>query len=292
MNGYKESRWAREIISLQHFDGSWGFFHSLSVPSKKYPITTEQALRRLEILGYTIDDAPIQKAVSYMHNCLAGDNRIPDKREKLHDWDLFSSLMLSAWIRRFTLKDPLANRTAEQWAEVISNSFNDGTYRHDSYIEAYRRVFKKAPRGGRFVDFVSFYVVSLLSNILDETTEEAMFDYILSHENGIYYIYGRCLLKTPEDFKSKQSSRFIAAIELLSEYKNTKCKEKLKYVAEWLYRNREPDGSWDLGSNVKDGVYLPLSDSWRTAETRKKDCTYRIEKLLENLEFTLDEKAI
>ncbi|NLW03507.1 MAG: hypothetical protein GX027_09660 [Clostridiaceae bacterium] len=283
MNVYKESGWAGKIISLQHEDGSWGYFHSLSYPSKSNTITTEQALRCLEILGFTIDDAPIQKAVSYMHSCLAGENEIPDRSEKLHDWDLFTSIILSAWIRRFTTENNLANHTAGLWAEVVSSSFKDGTYQHDRYVKAYKQVFKKAPRGGRFIDFVQFYVVSLLSNYLDDAVEEAMFDYILSHDAGIYYIYGSCLLNTPEVFGSKQASRYIGAIELLSEYKNPKCKAKLRFVTEWLNHNREPDGSWDLGATAKDGVYFPLSDSWRNAETRKKDCTYRISKLLRSL---------
>jgi len=283
MNEYKESRWAREIISLQHEDGSWGYFHSLGVPTKINAITTEQALRRLEILGFTIDDVPIQKAVSYMRSCLSGESQIPDRREKLHDWDLFTSLMLSAWIRRFDPEDKLAGDAAKKWAEIISSSFLDGTYRHDRYEKAYRQVFRKAPRGGRFVDFVHFYTVSLLCNYLDKAVEEAMFDYILGHDTGIYYIYEKCLQYPPEAFRSKRASSYIGAIELLSEYKNPRCKAKLGFVAEWLNRNREPDGSWDMGPDAKDGVYFPLSDSWRSKETRKKDCTYRILRLIGSL---------
>ena len=39
-----------------------------------------------------------------------------------------------------------------------------------------------------------------------------------------------------------------------------------------------------MGAGVKDGIYFPLSDSWRTAESREKDCTYRIEKIILALE--------
>ncbi len=59
MADYRNSKWASEIIELQKDDGSWGYFHTLSNPSKRNPITTEQAIRRLEILGYTINDKPI-----------------------------------------------------------------------------------------------------------------------------------------------------------------------------------------------------------------------------------------
>ncbi len=185
MKELKESKWANEIISLQCKEGNWGYFHTLSEPTKSRPITTEQALRRLQILGFSYEDIQIQKAVSYMHDCLAGDNQIPDRKEKLHDWGIFTSLMLSTWIRRFTLEDDFANCIAEKWAEVISDSFISGTYQHNDYLKAYTKVFKMVPRGGRLVDFVSFYTTSLLSNYLEETIEEAMFDYIISHNAGI-----------------------------------------------------------------------------------------------------------
>ena len=67
---YKSGIWAEEIISMQQPDGSWGYFHTLSQPTKEQPITTEQALRRLKILGFTKDDTPIMNAIQYMETCL------------------------------------------------------------------------------------------------------------------------------------------------------------------------------------------------------------------------------
>ena len=51
---HKDVKWAKQIISLQDREGKWRIFHSLSQPTNT--ITTEQALRRLERLGYTIED--------------------------------------------------------------------------------------------------------------------------------------------------------------------------------------------------------------------------------------------
>ncbi|NLA66568.1 MAG: hypothetical protein GX862_11790, partial [Leucobacter sp.] len=98
---YKNSKWAEELISLQREDGSWGNFHTASSSSKP-PLTTESALRRLKILGYTIDDAPIQKAVEYMLACMKGQAAIPDRREKTHNWNIFTEMMLATRIREFT----------------------------------------------------------------------------------------------------------------------------------------------------------------------------------------------
>ena len=85
---HKEGKWAKKIISLQESDGKWGCFHSLS-QFYNSPITTEQALRRLELLGYTIEDECIQKSVEYMNDCLTGKKTIPDRQEKIHDWNIF-----------------------------------------------------------------------------------------------------------------------------------------------------------------------------------------------------------
>ena len=45
-----------------HRNGKWGWFHSLS-QFYASPLTTEQALRRLERSGYTMEDTCIPKAV-------------------------------------------------------------------------------------------------------------------------------------------------------------------------------------------------------------------------------------
>jgi len=115
MSDYKNGKWAAEIIDSQKDDGSWGYFHSLAMPTSGKAITTEQAINRLRRLGFTKDDEPIQKALTYMRDCLANTSLLPDPREKRVDWDIFIELMLSAWIRKFTDDDPLANSIAKKW---------------------------------------------------------------------------------------------------------------------------------------------------------------------------------
>ncbi|NLA85553.1 MAG: hypothetical protein GX854_13825 [Clostridiales bacterium] len=286
MADYRNSKWASEIIELQKDDGSWGYFHTLSNPSKRNPITTEQALRRLEILGYTINDKPIIKAVSYMQDCLAGKKSIPDRREKLHDWDIFTALMLSTWIRRFTKNDYNANDIAKKWAEIISHAFEKGVYDNNLYVDTYKKVHGLPPKGGRLLDLATFYQVSLVTDSLDDKTASAFMDYLLQNQSGIYYIYGKQLSILPQTFKSKEASRYIAAIELLAEYRNPGCKEKLMFVVDWLESSKEHEGYWDMGTTAKDGIRFPLSDSWRKKELRVKDCTYRISKLIKKLEIS------
>ena len=283
---YKESKWASELLRLQGQDGSWGNFHSLSDP-KKQASTTEQALRRLRILGYTIEDEPIQRAVRYMRACLSGRNQIPDRREKTHDWDVFTELILATWIRTFTNEDSYANAVADKWAQIISASFSGGAYDHQAYLASYKSAIGKMPRGERLIDFVSFYQVSLVADKLDEKVEMLSFDHILNHKSGLYYIYGNPAENTPlsvlpDCFHSKLSSRYLGAIELLSAYRRNL--ERLHFVADWIQLHQNENGSWDMGSTVADKLYFPLSDSWRQRADREKDCTYRIKKLLHSLQ--------
>jgi hypothetical protein len=279
---YKDSRWAKQILDLQNDDGTWGLsFHSLSMPTENYPLTTEQALRRLRILGFTMNDAPIRRTFDYMTACLRGERKMDDTWEKQHDWGLYTKLMLSTWVKIFDSKNELALAFARRWAEVIEHAFMNGTYNHDAYRAAYVEEFDIEPRGGRELDFATFYHMHLLQGMLAPETERSLLSLAISKPEGIYYIYNRPLNVLPTVFSTKAASHYLAAVELLAAYDSAQ--EKLGFVVDWLYDNRDLKGQWDLGAKANDGVYFPLTDSWRKAEDRKSDCTFRITELLMKL---------
>ena len=275
---HKDGKWAKQIISLQDSEGKWGCFHSLS-QFYDASMTTEQALRRLEILGFTIEDPCIQKAVSYMIDCLEGRKAIPDRWEKVSDWDVFSNLILATWIRRFISDCDPANEIAGKWSKVVTAAFAHGSYDEVSYEAAYRDILE--PKYGRINGFSMFYPVSLLYGCLDTKTERAMLQYLLQRESGIYYIYDRKLSDLPEYFASREASRYLGAVELLSGYSTARY--YLGFVVDWLLTHRNTRGKWDMGSSVKDKVYFPLSDDWHRRDIREADCTQRIDKLLSKL---------
>lgn len=276
--GYKNTKSAQDILKLQKEDGTWGNqFHSLALPSSKYPIATEQALRRLKILGFTMEDEPIQRSVNCMVSCLRGERKIDDYSEKGHDWYLFTKLMLATWIREFDPDNEEAVTFAKHWANIIEQAFLRGRYEHGTYMEAYKNEFGSIPKGGREIDFVDFYHLNLIQGMLSEKTEECLLEYVINKSNGIYYIYSKPIYQVPAVFDSIETSRYLSAIEILCGF--SKAKDFLKFVIPWLEQNRDTNGQWDLGTRVKDGIYFPLSDSWRKEEDRKADCTYRIESI-------------
>lgn len=273
---------AKNIIALQNEDGTWGnCFHSMAVPTERYPLTTEQALRRLKILGFTIEDTAIRKAVDCMCACLRKERKIDDYWEKTIDWELYTQLMLSTWIKIYDPENELAVEFAGKWAAVIEATFESGEADSDAYREAYIRKFGSNTKAPREVDFSTFYVISLLKGMLTDETERRMLDYVIAHPKGIYYIYDKPLNRPPDNFKSRQASCYLGAIELLADYKTAK--EKLGFVVDWLEQFKDENGQWDMGAKAKDDVYFPLSDSWRKGEYRKEDCTYRITELLKKL---------
>ena len=275
-----DSKWAREIIGLQQPDGSWGCFHTLSKPTKARPMTTEQALRRLRALGLTKDDAPIGRALDYMRDCLAGKRRPPDGREKVLNWDAFEAHMLAAWIRLFVPEDPLALPVARMWADMVTRAFESGAVDEAAYAQAYRARIPALHQGERMIALSQFYMVNLLQGMLDAQTERRFVDYVLHCEQGIYYIYDARVADLPPVFASKQTNAYLTALEQLAGY--ACAGEKLGFAADWLLAYRDGDG-WDLSASVKDNIYFPVSDSWRKAEDRRRDCTVRIEKLLARL---------
>lgn len=276
---------ATKIIEMQNADGTWGAcFHSLAQPNGKTPLTTEQALRRLHHLGFTKEDAAIQKSLNYMISCLHGERSVDDYWEKTHDWNLYTQLMLSAWIKCFDPHNEWAAAFAKRWESVITRAFEMGCYNHEAYFQSYQQEFGALPRGPRELDFVDFYRVCLLVDELDENTERIFLDYLLSKPTGIYYVYNKPLYQLPAVFASKEASHYLGAIEMISRYRLAH--EKLGFVIDWLESNRGRDGLWDLGPKAKDHVYLPLSDSWRSAECRKADCTERIERILQAIKLS------
>ena len=97
---------------------------------------------------------------------------------------------------------------------------------------------------GRLIDYTCFYQISLLVNCLDRRTEEALMDYVLDKEDGIYYIYSERILFLPKVFESRQASRYLAAIELLAKYRHAAY--KLHFVVDWLngLKKKMVSGIW------------------------------------------------
>lgn len=281
-NDLLKTKWVNQVLKRQNEDGGFGYFHSLSTASvKRIPLTTEQALRRLKVLGLSKEDIYIQKAISYMEKYLKGEVDYPDRKEKLHDWTIFTQLITATQIRQFDLSNKAALTIAHRWTDIIEYAFSGNNYNQNLYEEAYKETFNKKPKGARLQDYANFYFLALLKGMLSKETEKKMLHHIINNPNGIYYVYDEAINSLPDKFASNKASRYLNAVELLAEYKEAK--EMLQFIRVWLINNSDIDGLWDMGSSVKNGIEYPISDSWRKNINRKIDCTVRIMALQKKL---------
>jgi hypothetical protein len=282
------SKWIKQILDLQHEDGSWGYFHTLSNLTKAQPITTEQALRRLRILGLTKDDEPIKRAIAYMERLLTEEIPDPDRIEKSPNWSVNRPRLIATDILRFDRANKIALGIAKRWVSVMEQACVNGTVDFDVYLSCYLNEFgiplmKNADKAKKQCgnDICNYFPAVMYAGLLTERAENAWLDYLLHYQGGMYYVYEKQLNTPPAEFASKQTSYWLAALEVIAEYRLAS--EKLGFAVDYLMQNQLAPGVWDLGQQAKDGIYFPLSDSWRKAEDRQRDCTQRIQKLLDKL---------
>lgn len=277
------SKWIAPIQALQQPDGGWGCFHTLGAGGI---LSTEQALRRLHILGCTRAHPAMARALAYLRACFSGQRTIPDRVEHWRDWPVFVDLMLATWIRLLDPADVPALKHAQRWADVLCRAFASGTYDHTAYLDAYRQTFGLRAHCPRLADYRCFYILSLTAGLLERGTAAAMVRHVLGFEGGVYYICDGPMLHPPQVFASRKTSRYLAGVQLLARHPADG--RPLDFAADWLVQHRGEDGQWDLGRQARDGVYFPLGDDWRTPQRRKADCTRRVMAVLADLGVTLE----
>jgi hypothetical protein len=282
------SKWIKQILELQHEDGCWGYFHTLSNPTKAQPMTTEQALQRLCILGLTKDDEPIKRAIAYMERLLTGEIPDPDRIEKSPNWAVNRPRLIAADILRFDRTNKIALGIAKRWVSVMEQACATGAIDFDVYLSCYLNEFgiplmkntdKAKKQCGN--DICNYYPAVMYAGLLTERAENAWLYYLMQYHGGMYYVYGMKLNTPPSEFASGQTSYWLAALEVIADYRLAS--EKLGFARDYLMQNQLSPGVWDLGQQTKDGIYFPISDSWRKAEDRQRDCSARIQKLLDKL---------
>ena len=90
------------LALMQNPDGGFGRFHSMNSDNS---ITTEKALRRFLFLNLDKDYPIVKKTIEYLKKCLYKEILLPDRREKVLNWDVFEDLMFSAWLNVFKVND-------------------------------------------------------------------------------------------------------------------------------------------------------------------------------------------
>lgn len=262
------------LAAVQNPDGGFGRFHSMS---KDNALTTEKALRRFWFLNLNQSNPVVKKCLEYVRKCLYKEITIPDRREKVINFEVFTELMFASWLNLFQVNDDIILSIQSKWKSVIENSIQDEQFNYTEYKKQYRLMFGK--EGLREISPSSFYMVSLLTNILNPQAKQAYFQYIM--ETGIYYIYDRNLYDLPETFDSKTTIYYLIAIKLIAPYAR---ENNLDFVKEWLYEKRNSNGIWEMPKLKSDGIIFPISDNWRKLESKSADINRFIHDVISRLE--------
>lgn len=261
------------LASIQNPDGGFGRFHSMSSDNS---ITTEKALRRFLFLDLTKENPIVKKCLEYVKKCLYKEITIPDRREKVIDWDVFEELMFSSWLYLFKIEDEKVSSIQLKWKKVIEYSINDNKFNYSEYKKQYRLMFGN--KGLREISPSTFYVVCLLTNMLNPSAKEAYFQYIM--EKGIYYIYDKNLYDLPKLFDSKNTISYLIAIKLIAPYAK---ENSLNFVKMWLNNNRTVKEDWEMLSIKPDGIVFPTSENWRKLDNKLSDINRFINDVISRL---------
>ena len=273
--------YTEELLALQRPDGSWGQFHTLSMPTKAPP-TTEQALRRLRVLGYTAQDEPIQRAIAYM------ERHLPEPVstlffEKKHDPKIFADLMLATWLRLFVPEHPGAMRVARQWAALVEAAFQNGERDHALYLQAFQAQVRQAAApqslaAGEFRRLLPDRPAAGHTGSKDRKRHARL--HACAPRRDCLYLLGSPAQSPPGGIRLPPGEPLPRRHRAAGGLRPRPGKAGLR---DGLARAKPGGRPVGPGPRAKDGVYLPLSGSWRRAEGRRADCTARIMKLLEHL---------
>lgn len=258
------------FYSKQLQDGSFGYFHSMSINST---ITTEKFLRRCMFLDIDKTNLYLSKTLNYLKRCLNRECEIPDRKEKVLQWHNFEDLMFSSWLVIFDDVNDKVQTIIDIWINLIESSIENDQFSFVLYKQNYQNQFGKLNSGQRVIDPTNFYVVTLLINKLNETTRKYYYEYIM--DKGIYYIYGNNLRNLPEEFDHRWTIYYLYAIKLASSY-NSSCLEKVK---KWILKHQAKDGFWYVKNIKADGNIFPYSNNWKKQEAKLND----IKRFMDNI---------
>ncbi len=283
-----QSRTVSELCQSQLPDGSWGRFYTRNKQVKNACKTTETALIRAFALGMDRNHPNLQKAIMYLESILTGKACWPDRRDQTLEWPIGIDLVTAARLGQIDPDNPAVIATVDQWKTILNAAFATPDFDEVLYEEAFENCFHQHPARGASLG-LSGYILLLMRNRLPYDLEKRVVDHLLHHTRGIYLINNRSLQHLPFEFPSKESMRFIAALELLAYYPTAG--DLLEKAAKWLWEQVNSEGVWDFGKFGRDGLELPLSKSWRKPWSREIDCTVRILGIMIRMQRSCDIKS-
>ena len=285
------------LADAQQADGSWGRLLQTSLTTGRHDAraavrrtskavnSTDSALLRAFSLGMNHRHPAIVRAITYLERLLSDSAVEPEQNTSIQVNDVERRIRVAGQLRLFDENNPLALQVADRWIQLIMAAFENGAFDELRYRVVFEQIFGQPAAHDSNLAF-SGPVLMLLRGLLPYPVEESYISHIIEEERGIAGVHHHALHHLPLDFPSMETTRFLTALDLLAFYPSAG--RFLEDAKTWLWEQLNPAGRWDLGKTGHDGVYLPMSSSWRRPFDREVDSTVRLLLILQRMQNSCD----
>jgi hypothetical protein len=262
-----------ELYQHQDVYGGWGPLQSKDYSARdKFP-TSITAINRCLYIGLTMADRDILLcAHEYLEDFIKGTAReqFPKTNERVVPWNAARVCDLIESIKPY---NELCDRTYFEWQYIAGRTFEDGEYSFERERAAQREVF--GTRENRLVPMQTELLLRRREQIEPEL-EDAMLRHYGGHANRHGYIWSESPQRLPDNFVYNKTRRWFAAFNYINQVRGSAL--YLAGAADWLLRNRNADGLWDFGPQIKDpwGYFGYFSTNRNYRHNRVVDCSMEV----------------
>ena len=238
------------------------------------------AINRCLYIGLTIEDRDILLlAYEYLEEFLKGTSKekLPTTNERAVPW---ITAEICATIEAIKPYNELCDRTYNEWFYIASRAYESGEYSYERERAAQHEIFWT--KEDRLVPMQ----FGLLLKRRDEIPPE-LEDCMLRHHGEHAYNHGHFWDGTPkalpENFIYNKTRRWFHTFNYINQFRGSAI--YLADAVNWLMANKNADGLWDWGSQIKDpwGYFGYFSTNRNYKHNRVVDCTMEVLNFLKNI---------
>ena len=263
----------QELYETQDLYGGWGRLESKDYSVKvKFP-TSMTAIERCLYIGLTIEDLDILfLANEYLEEFLRGTSRekIYSKNERGIPW---GKAKICNAIESIKPYNPICDDTYNEWLYIAQRSFEEGSYSYERERNAQHEVF--LTKENRLVP-MQFSLLLKRPDRISKHLEAAMLREYGEHAYYHGFFWDNCPNQLPLDFVYEKTRRWFKSFNYINQFQGSSV--YLSTSVDWILENRNQDGLWDWGSQVKDpwGYFGYFSTNRNHKHNRVVDCTMEV----------------
>ncbi len=276
------SRWYRQICDLlaeplpEHLiRDDWRIRQTDGRHPARFQSVDDIVVRAKQI-GLTANDPELQPLVEHLLDCIHGHITVHESMNPA-----IGRLLASGMLRQLVSNHPAQEPYAAALAGAVSDAYTSGTYQAERYRQTLCEALE-VPDNLPVPPVESELVLIQLDGRLEHSVEALLTYDLLHHTRGIIGLNNRPMIHLPLKYPSVEACRYVLALEVLTHFDTVI--DRLDFAREWLYECADEDGLWDISHECRDGIMLPLSESWRSPNHRRMDVSLQVMRVLQKLE--------